>query len=561
MPDRDDIRWFKDNFAAEIGTAVAGTPLTVDLLTAVACQETGHIWGPLRRKALPVADILAVCVGDTIDAPDRRAFPVNRARLLAAANGDRMFAIARRALERMAPHVGGFKGAVSNPAKFCHGFGIFQYDLQFFETDPDYFLEERYLTFAPSLGKAMDELKRALRKNGLANRPSLTDPELCSVAITYNRGSFDPQKGMKQGFRDKASGRFYGEFIADFLRMAKTVDAPPAPGTAPVSPPTPIAATGAVFEVDVRDAPLRLRSAPVKNDANVIARLPDGQRVVAVTGTPVRAFLEVETSLKGAHLRGFAASEFLVPVASAPPAAMAVAAGPAVESSASGIVEVSAPRPAGRITRRVGAADAFSLNEPKQPARSGDTPEALRQSIDAIVVYLDCEKPSHLRYARHEGRTFCNIYAHDFCHLAGVYLPRVWWTGNAIEKLARGERVEPKLESTISEQRANDLFRWLRDFGLRFGWRQTGTPTKLQNEVNQGAIGLVVARRVDDGKPGHITIVVPETGTGQARRDGTGEVIAPLQSQAGRINFRRSTGTANWWKSADFADVAFWLHA
>ena len=61
--------------------------------------------------------------------------------------------------------------------------------------------------------------------------------------------------------------------------------------------------------------------------------------------------------------------------------------------------------------------------------------------------------------------------------------------------------------------RANDLFRWLRDFGPRFGWRQTGTITKLQQEVNQGAIGLIVARRKEDGKSGHIVAVVPETET------------------------------------------------
>ena len=61
-----------------------------------------------------------------------------------------------------------------------------------------------------------------------------------------------------------------------------------------------------------------------------------------------------------------------------------------------------------------------------------------------------------------------------------MYLPRVWWTPGAIEALAQGETVEPLFGNTIVEQRANDLFRWLRDFGLRFGWRQTGTLTKLQ---------------------------------------------------------------------------------
>ena len=97
--------------------------------------------------------------------------------------------------------------------------------------------------------------------------------------------------------------------------------------------------------------------------------------------------------------------------------------------------------------------------------------------------------------------------------------------------------------------------------GSRFGWRQTSTLTKLQTEANAGAVGLIVARRKIDGKSGHIVMVVPETEEEQARRDGSGEVIAPLQSQAGARNFRYGTGTLNWWKSEQFADSAFWIHA
>jgi len=40
----------------------------------------------------------------------------------------------------------------------------------------------------------------------------------------------------------------------------------------------------------------------------------------------------------------------------------------------------------------------------------------------------------------------------------------------------------------------------------------------------------------------------------------TGEVIAPLQSQAGARNFRFGTGAANWWNGEQFAESAFWLH-
>jgi hypothetical protein len=219
------------------------------------------------------------------------------------------------------------------------------------------------------------------------------------------------------------------------------------------------------------------------------------------------------------------------------------------------------PRKAGVVTRRSQIANAHSLNEAGQPGRVGTSPEQLRLELAAIVSWLDVEKTTHARYQPREKSTFCNIYAHDYCHLAGVYLPRVWWTPKAIEALAMGKNVAPLYGDTITELRANDLFRWLRDFGPRFGWRQTGTATKLQQEADQGAVGLVVARRKDDGRPGHITVVVPETVEHRARRNSEGEVIGPLQSQAGATNFRYGNGKSGWWTAEQFAESGFWLHA
>ena len=80
MITRDDTLWFKEQFAAQIVPALRDTPFTVDFLTAIACQETGHIWSSLRRTPLTVDEILATCVGDVIDAPGRKAFPFRRRR-------------------------------------------------------------------------------------------------------------------------------------------------------------------------------------------------------------------------------------------------------------------------------------------------------------------------------------------------------------------------------------------------------------------------------------------------------------------------------------------------
>jgi hypothetical protein len=566
MPTRSAFTWFKSTFHTQIEPAIAGTPFSIDLIAAIAAQETGHIWGPLHTT-LDVDTLLSICVGDTLDADaGRKAFPKTRDDLLAAARGSEMFDVARNALLAVSAHVPSLAKVARRPHKFCHGYGIFQYDIQFFRKEPDYFLNREWRRFDASLTKAVEELKHAKSRMEIKHKDSLTDIEQAHVAIAYNSGRCRPEKGLKQGFFD--GERFYGEKVFDFLRLSQTVSigaAPPRlsaprPGAAPIAPPTALAEIGDVLEVDVRETPLRLRSEPRldRTNRNVIARLPDGHRVRLVTGTLGDTFVEVETSLNGAHFRGFAASEFLVRLPDATEIPVVV---PSPVLPTSGIVAVFAPRRDGTVTTRKAPAGAHSLNEPDQPGRTGTTPDALRAEINAIVDHLNVEKASHRRYQPADGRTFCNIYAHDFCMLGGVYIPRVWWTADAIERLARGEPVEPRLESTIVEQRANDLFRWLRAFGPRFGWRQTGTLTKLQTEANIGAIGLIVARRVDDNRSGHITAVLPETDDVRAKRDASGEVIAPLQSQAGARNFARGTGPLNWWKQATFADSAFWIHA
>ena len=59
---------------------------------------------------------------------------------------------------------------------------------------------------------------------------------------------------------------------------------------------------------------LRVRSAPEISDppqANVVAHLPDGHPVHALSG-PRKGFFAIETSLKGALIRGFASAKFLV---------------------------------------------------------------------------------------------------------------------------------------------------------------------------------------------------------------------------------------------------------
>lgn len=568
MPSLDDVRWFKQEFQQRMQASLVGTPLTVDFMTALACQETGEVWPLLRKAGLPTNTILQLCVGDTIDyGGGRRAFPQTKDDLIGATNGQQMFDIARKALVDMAQYVGAYKKVAGQANKFCHGFGLFQRDLQFFKSDPGYFLNRGYEQFDGTLAEALGELARALKKLGFHTRLSLSDLELCAVGIVYNTGGYNPAKGLKQGYFD--GQKYYGESLFDYLRLAHTAAvsgstplvAPAVAGFAAVLPPSPVTGEGASMRVRIAEGMLRLRSEPEITDPpqkNVIGHLPDGQLVRALSSKASNGFLEVETSLLGALKRGFASKKYLE-IAEAD--ALVPVVEPAATNPATGITAVYAPSKPGVITRRRGIANALSLNEPKQPGRRGTTAAELREELGTIIDWLDVENAEFLRYQPRDGLTFCNIYAHDFCHLAGVYLPRCWWSQKALGELGAGKTVEPKLGATINEVVANELFAWLRDFGLTFGWRSTGTLTKLQTEVNQGAVGVIVARRKEGKRPGHIAIVVPETLESSAKRNAAGEVVAPLQSQAGATNFRRGTGRKDWWLGEEFADFAFWVHA
>jgi hypothetical protein len=216
------IDWFKEQFRDKIEAAIAGTPFSLDLLAAIAMQETYYIWGGLYNQ-LSLGEVLQLCTGDTLDSPNRSAFPKNKADLLSKEKGNEMFSIARAALEAVGEHVPAFKQvAESSPSKFCRGYGIFQLDLQFFLDKPDYFLQQKWHNFDECLSQCLNELKAALKRTYGAGKTTLTDEEKVYVAIAYNRGSVDFSRKFKQGFRD-SSGKYYGEYIWEYLQLSQSV--------------------------------------------------------------------------------------------------------------------------------------------------------------------------------------------------------------------------------------------------------------------------------------------------------------------------------------------------
>src|SRR4051812_18391709 len=163
MSEQDAIRWFKTQFGGAITAACRGTPYTLDMATAIAMQETySDCWRPIYQTK-PTSEVLRLCVGDTLDFPRRGAdaFPKNKDELCQTPAGKAMFSIARQALLDVAQVSPGYRGAAQNLDKFCHGYGIFQYDIQHFKTDPDFFLNKAWIDINECIKKLIGELDEA----------------------------------------------------------------------------------------------------------------------------------------------------------------------------------------------------------------------------------------------------------------------------------------------------------------------------------------------------------------------------------------------------------------
>ena len=292
---------------------------------------------------------------------------------------------------------------------------------------------------------------------------------------------------------------------------------------------------------------LNLRSEPLTAPRTRLGTLRPGDKVKKIRVAPDPAWWEVEVTIDGHTVRGFVAHKFLVAEADhAPPSAHA------------GIRPAMLAEGRPNVTRdSTGSAYAYPLGEPNRPARTGTTPAERAKSIAKIIRWLGVD--SHIRYEPVGTTTYCNIYAADYCYLAGVYLPRVWWTGKALERLAKGEPLAAAYGTTVNEITANQLYQWLSDYGPEFGWTRVFDLTALQRQANEGSVCIICAQRSDLNRPGHIAAVVPETAEWKAKRLSDGSVDIPLQSMAG-VSCYQYGASSSWWRSAKYRAFGFWHH-
>jgi len=292
---------------------------------------------------------------------------------------------------------------------------------------------------------------------------------------------------------------------------------------------------------------LFLRSEPIVKEATKIAVLPMGHKVKKLAESDTPKWWKVSTTLGGSEMTGFVNSTFLTAVADF-----------VAPESVNRIKEVHLKRTA--AVMRSNKAFAFALNEAGQPMRDPNASAANKvRKLTEIVEWLDVENTNHLRSKRLPNATYCNIYAYDYCFLAQVYLPRVWWTSKALINLKAGRNVVPVYGETVHEMNANSLLIWLKDFGADFGWRRTASIDEIQNAANNGQVVVVSAQNKIPNRSGHICAVVPETASHKAVRSG-GQVIKPLQSQAGARNFKYRT--EKWWivAASTFREHGFWIN-
>lgn len=318
----------------------------------------------------------------------------------------------------------------------------------------------------------------------------------------------------------------------------------------------------------VRATALNLRSSARVTPATWLATLAQGAAVQVLGDAGTSGWVRVRTMLGDALREGVVAERHLTVVESRPEPVLAAATEQPAEPEESSELKPGPVQAAHLrrdrvdITRRRDGGWAFPLGEPGRPRRAVNAETSAKvEALLAIVDWLDVENPLHLRYRPRGNTTFCNIYAHDFCDLAGAYLPRVWWTDRALRRWQAGEPPVVRYDDTVRELNANALHDWLADHGPGFGWHREIDLTILQAAANSGEVCVIIAKRRDLNRSGHVSVVMPEHGEWRARRDRAGAVSRPVESQAGTRNHRVIVHEARpWWLNERFSAHAFWRH-
>lgn len=304
----------------------------------------------------------------------------------------------------------------------------------------------------------------------------------------------------------------------------------------------------------VTAASLNLRNRPSVRPTTRIAVLSHDTPVEQLGEAEVRGWVMVRVMLSQVLREGFVAARWLAPLP------LEAAAFAIRTRGLHTIPKPPARLGAGRlkITRARDGGRLHPLGETAAPRVTDSTFETRARQLLDVVAWLDCENPDHRRYRTKGGSTFAHTYVCDYSDLAGVYLPRVWWTADALARIARGERVDAALGRTVRGFSINGLHNWLEDHGVDFGWHREIELIDLQAAANGGEVCLIVARHDDLNRAGQLAAVVPEHPGCLAKRDRDGDVVRPVESRCGTRNRRCATARSAWWLSGTYSSHGFW---
>lgn len=199
------------------------------------------------------------------------------------------------------------------------------------------------------------------------------------------------------------------------------------------------------------------------------------------------------------------------------------------------------------------------ISDSSIPFRDLTNSDTKRESIARLINKLNVA--SSIRYQRTIEDTYCNVYTFDYCYFSKVYVPTIWWTDDALQKVLDGQEVEVIFGETVDHIYSSAIHDWFLKWGASFGWKRMFNVNEIQNKVNtEGGIAIICAKRKEKGLSGHIVPVVPETDLYKAYRE-NGVVVHPLQSQAGKLNYNYfSEVKKDWWNDELYSSYVFYYH-
>lgn len=351
----------------------------------------------------------------------------------------------------------------------------------------------------------------------------------------------------------------YAERRALLIKAKRALAAQPAEAATPreaTRAPQAASAAGPAPTHRVSAGRLNLRREPRSDRPNQIATLPQGTRVQSLGAPDAKGWVQVRVMLSGALRAGFVASEYLTPLP--PGASFAIEA-----ETLAGLVLPPALLSQGKAesARSQSSHRLYPLGEASRPKVNGSAPETLAKQLLECLAWLDCEEHAHSRYRAPKGGSVASTYACDYCELAGVYLPRVWWTPESLVGIAEERKLEVELNRSVRELSTKGLYDWLEDHGSACGWHCEIEAIEIQAAANAGEVCLIVAMSSDLSRAGQIAAVVPEHEGCEATRDRAGDVLRPVESHCGGAkNLRCGKSASAWWLTDRYRAYAFWRH-